>query len=386
MSVPPPPNQWGSQPPTGGQPVGAPQSGPPPGGQQGAAPQWGPQQGWGAPPGSPPRRGGKGKWILGGLAVLAVIAVTVVITVLVVGKDSGGGSPTPTNGNSSDFASANDNGPANITTDDPTCAAWNRTVNGLSTPEQNFKWRDRDPNIPVSAWTTEQRTMYESVGKAMRTVADQSVELAKKTPHRVMRELYEQYIAYARTFADRVPTYNAADDAQLAAVVDDSAAVLVNICGAITYGSAVAQAPLVKDPGPPSELAPLGDPAQPQQFLAESDPICADWLSAYLEFDTDTADWRRLSDPNIAVNQWSPEQKSAFETVTPRMSDFADEAEALGRRSNNPTFEDFAVLSSQYRRAYVLAIPTYAPADNYLVTASTNLANMLGHACKAVSG
>src|SRR5258707_1219888 len=107
MSVPPPPNQWDSQPP-GSQPAGA--------------PQWGPQQPWGPPPGPPPRRGSKGKWILAGIAVLAVIAVTVVITVLVVGKDSGGGeSPMPTNGNGSEFASANDKGPANVITDDPTC-------------------------------------------------------------------------------------------------------------------------------------------------------------------------------------------------------------------------------------------------------------------------
>src|SRR5262245_21772051 len=102
----PPPNQWGPQPPTGGQPAGAPQWGPPPGG-----PQWGPQQSWGPPPGPPPRGGGKGKWILGGIALLAVIAVTVVITVLVVGKDSGTSStPGPTNGNASDIASANDKG------------------------------------------------------------------------------------------------------------------------------------------------------------------------------------------------------------------------------------------------------------------------------------
>jgi len=81
MTVPPPPNQWGSQPPTGGQP--------------GGAPHWGPPQPWGPPPGPPQRRGGKGKWIFGGIALLAVIAVTVVITVLVVGKNSGGESPTP---------------------------------------------------------------------------------------------------------------------------------------------------------------------------------------------------------------------------------------------------------------------------------------------------
>src|ERR1700755_2402870 len=120
MSVPPPPDQWGSQPPTGGQPASPPQWGPPPGGQSAGDPQWSPQQPWGPPPG----RGGKGKWIFGGVAVLAVIAVTVVITVLVVGKNSGN-SPTPTSTATSappsDIASANDKGPVAIITEDPTC-------------------------------------------------------------------------------------------------------------------------------------------------------------------------------------------------------------------------------------------------------------------------
>src|SRR6476661_4366616 len=140
MSVPPPPNQWGSQPPTGRQPAGAPQWGPPTGGQPGGAPQqpWGP----------PPRRGGKGKWIFGGIALLAVIAVTVVITVLVVGKDSGGGSPTPTNGNGSEFASANDKGPVGIIIEDTTCSAWGRVAREFSAQSDAVKWGDRDQTVP----------------------------------------------------------------------------------------------------------------------------------------------------------------------------------------------------------------------------------------------
>src|SRR4051794_13454949 len=180
MSMPPPPNQWGAQPPTGGQPAGAPQWGPP-------------QQPWGPPPGPPPSGGGKGKWIFGGIALLAVIAVTVVITVLVVGKNSGGGeSPTPTNGNGSDFASANDKGPANIIDGDPTCDSWSRVGTALTAAEEKVAWASRDRSIPASAWTPEQRNMYESVGKAMNDAADQTVGLVKLTPHRVMRELYEQ--------------------------------------------------------------------------------------------------------------------------------------------------------------------------------------------------
>src|SRR4051812_35351562 len=125
MSVPPPPNQWGAQPPAGGPPAGAPQWGPP-------------QQPWAPPPGPPPSGGGKGKWIFGGIALLAVIAVTVVITVLVVGKGSGGGeSPTPTNGNGSDFASANDKGPVGIITEDPTCESWRRINNSVASAQKD---------------------------------------------------------------------------------------------------------------------------------------------------------------------------------------------------------------------------------------------------------
>ena len=160
MSVPPPPNQWGSQPPTGGQPGGAPQWGPPQGGQPGGVLRRGP----------PPSRGGKGKWIFGGIALLAVIAVTVVITVLVVGKNSGGGeSPTPTNGNGSDFASANDKGPVGIITEDPTCDAWRRIAREYSVESKAVKWEDRDQIVASDAWTAEQRRMYETVGKAMST-------------------------------------------------------------------------------------------------------------------------------------------------------------------------------------------------------------------------
>ena len=365
MTVPPPPNQWGSQPPTGGQP--------------GGAPHWGPPQPWGPPPGPPQRRGGKGKWIFGGIALLAVIAVTVVITVLVVGKDSGGGSPTPTNGNGSDFASANDKGPVGIITEDPTCSEWNRAANGLYSPEQDVNWGDRDPNVPASGWTPEQRSMYESVAKAMRSVADQSVELARKTPHRVMRELYEQFTAYARAFADAVPTYKS-DNGPLASTADDIASVLVNACAAITYGSAAAQEPLVPVAGPPTTVSQPNPSGDPQRFLTQSTPTCKEWLPAYEKFDSDVRPWRE-SDANVPAKDWTPDQKSVFDSAAALMTTFADKAEELGRKTDNPTFEDFAVMSAQYRRGYVRAIPTYTPADNYLASVSTLLANTIGHAC-----
>jgi hypothetical protein len=383
MSVPPPPNQWGSQPPTGGQPVGAQQWGPPPGGQPGGPPQWGPQQPWGPPPG--PARGDKGKWILAGIAVLAVIAVTVVITVLVVGNDSNTSpNPTPTNGNSSDIASANDKGPVGIITEDTTCSAWNRIADEFEAAESKAQWRTRDSSIAATAWTRDQRSMYESVGQAMVNAADQTANLANATPHRVIRELYEQFIAYARAFNQSVPQYKP-DDNYLAGVVDGAGSALVNICAAITYESAAASSPLIPKASPPTNVSAPGDSANPKRFVIVADPACSDWVSTYRKFDADTAPWRAM-DPNIPASQWTADQKATVDEAAPIMTAFADSAEEIGKRSSNPTFEDFALLSAQYRRAIAEALPTYTPADNYLSEASTALAQTLTTACLAVGG
>jgi hypothetical protein len=120
----------------------------------------------------------------------------------------------------------------------------------------------------------------------------------------------------------------------------------------------------------------------PQIFMTRADPVCSEWLSTYEKFDVDTAEWRRL-DPNIPAAQWTPEQKAVVDAVVPVMTAFADKAAQLGQSTKNPTFQDFAVLSAQYRRAYLFALPTYTPSDNYLVTSSTFIAMSINPACSA---
>ncbi|HEY6645931.1 MAG TPA: hypothetical protein VI217_02390, partial [Mycobacterium sp.] len=154
--------------------------------------------------------------------MLAVIAVTVVITVWVVGKDSGGESPTPTNGNGSEFASANDKGPVGIITEDPTCETWRRINDAVAAEERSVSWSDRDQSVPATAWNPQQRTMYETAGKAIRDAADQVVGIVKLTPHRVMRELYEQFIAYSRVFVESIPAYTASDKDRGIALAPDN--------------------------------------------------------------------------------------------------------------------------------------------------------------------
>jgi len=317
---------------------------------------------------------------LGGLAIVVVIALAVVITVLVMRPSGGGPTPTPTNGNS-DFASANDTGPVNIITDDPTCEAWFKVVGEYSNSAKDVGWANRDFSVPADAWTPEQRTMYEAVGRAMVRAADQTVNLAKTTPHRVMRELFAQFIAYAQAFEKRVPAYVAEDD-NVAVEADTVATSLTGICSAIKYHSAQAVAPLVAAPAAPSTVARPEDLTEPGVFLAKPNSTCSDWSSVVAKFSDDAATWQSI-DPNIPASDWTPEQKTINAAINPIMSANADELERLGRKSGNAIFEDFATLAAQYRRAFVVANPTYSSADSYLAESATQLVRTIDWACKA---
>jgi hypothetical protein len=310
-----------------------------------------------------------------------VIAVTVTITVLVVGKDSGNSpNPTPTSGPASDIASANDKGPATIITEDPTCASTRPIIQTLSDVQANG-WVKRDPSIPASAWTQDVRAQFTAVGQAMRTAADQMVALVKLTPHRVMRELYEQYIAYSRAYADRIPTYSPPDD-NLALTAVAATNAINGICAAISYESAMARAPLMTAPPTPSQVAPLGNPEDPQRLLPGSNLICAQWSTVLDDFRRDTADW--LSVPSdIPASAWTPEQRAVNDAVAPKMEESAERLQALGERSGNLTLQDFATLAAQYRRGYAQSLPTYIAADNYLSEAALNLTGVVQAACQA---
>ncbi|WP_234783716.1 hypothetical protein [Mycolicibacterium celeriflavum] len=243
-------------------------------------------------------------------------------------------------------------------------------------------WNKRDPAIPATQWTPDQRALYEEVGEAARDAADQAVPLAKLTPHRLMRELYEQFIAYARAYSDLVPNYVPRDDHVSGVVITISGA-LTFVCSAIEWQSAQARSPLIPAPLAPSEIAPLSDPANPERFLITTDPTCPDWARLLDEFDADTKDWQAL-DPNIPAGRWTPEQRGVVEAVIPVMKELADDIQDIGSRSNNLLLRDFAVFAAQYRRAYAAALPTYTAADSYLATASLRVTSALYEACEAV--
>ncbi|WP_160117985.1 hypothetical protein [Mycobacterium sp. MFM001] len=217
---------------------------------------------------------------------------------------------------------------------------------------------------------------------ALRSAAGQFVPLAKQTPHRVIRELYEQTIAYKRAYADSIATYSGHDD-QLIRTANGIDAALMGICEAITYGSASARSLLVAASPAPSRTAPVGDLASPSRFLTSPDAICADWVQATSQLDADTAAWRAI-DSSIPATQWTPEQKDVNDNASQAMLAFADKANGLAQQTNNPIMQDFVFLAAQYQRVYAKALPTYTSADGYLSNAGMNAGGAVRAACRTV--
>lgn len=386
MTVPPHSNPYGGgQPPYGGQPQWGGQ--PPQGageGQFSGPPPWGPppqQPPWGPPPmGPPPQKGGKGKWVLGGVIVLLVVALAVTVTILVTRDGSNGSSPTPPGaGQASEFASADDTGPVNIITEDPTCDAWGRAGREYAAELEAIEWSGRDRSIPATAWAPQQRVMYDNAEKAMRKASSQAANLLTRTPHRVMRELYSQFVAYTESYVERVDSYVSADD-DLLAVSDAVGSAISNICSSIEFGSAPALAPLVRSPAAPSRVTPPTE-STPEPFLREPSPACADWQTAAERFSADTAGWQGI-DAKVPASEWTPDQRSINEAVVPVMISSADELDRMSRQSANPVFEDFGVLAAQYRRAYALSVPSYTAADGFLSQSAAFLVKTVFWACK----
>jgi hypothetical protein len=322
------------------------------------------------------------KWALGAVTLLAVLA-TILAAFMLFGGDPGKNSASQPSSEdaAAGVVSANDKGPVAVITDDPSCAAWTPINNGLSHNGEGI-WNDRDREVPASAWTEKQRAQFMAAAQSMRTAAAQTVGLVKLTPHRVMRELYEQFIVYARAYAERIPKYVPSDN-NLAGTANSVSSALGAICAAIVDGSAAARGPLVPPAPAPSQVAPVGNPANPRPFLVTPNPVCGQWQSALEQFAKNTEAWQDL-DPNVPAMYWNKDQKAVNYAVAPVMNAYASKMEQLGRQSGNPTLQDFANLSAQYRRAFVVALPTYSATDNHLANAANFLSTTILGACASL--
>lgn len=366
-------------PPFGWQP---PQTGPEnPFGQQ-------PQYGFGhtpAPPGWPqppaPAKNKSLKFLLVGVAGLLVIAISVGATLLLT-RDNGDTSTTQTANPPSPggVASDDDTAPVTIITSDPTCNSWGSVANTLG-EVQRQGWVDRDTSKTSSSWTPVERQQYESVATAMRIAADNTVRLAQTTPHRVMRELYQQSIVYWRMYADRVPNYSAQDN-YLALAAANSSGTLVSICDAISFGSAERAAKLESSDAPTSSNVPVNQTEAPTALVSEPNSSCADFSAALKEFESATKNWRAI-DPNIPGSSWNTAKRDTVKQSVQPMLNFADSTIKIANQSGNQQWQDIASLSALYQRAYVKRLDEFLPADYYLIKVATYAAYLIDSACSA---
>lgn len=367
---------------------------------QGDGPHWNPQPGGPQPfpgqhqpyPGQYPpdsRRsgnwgppsGGNGRWLLVAIAILLIVGVSIGATILFTRDGEGSPSGPETSGTASDVRSADDTGPIAILTDDPTCTAFTGINNGLA-DVQGSGWGDQRAVLgPRDEWTPEQLAQVESVATAMRNAADRVVALTKQTPHRLMRELYEQFIAYGRAYADSVPQYQPQNDGLASANVN-ATSMIVGICKAISNGAA-GEALAVAAADPPTALAGIDDPAALSTFIESPEPSCSTFKRLSDQFNQNTVDWQAV-DTNLDASQWTPEQRAAHQRALPYFSSWATDLETAGRGSGNPVLEDFAVAASLYLRSFVATGDNYSSADSWLSYVGFKSNQLILGACRAV--
>jgi hypothetical protein len=308
------------------------------------------------------------------------LAGTAITTVLLTRNGSPTSRPTASN-RTAEVASPNDSGPVQIIIDEPTCDAWAPIPINVSAA-QNGGWVQRDPEIPTGDWSPELRSQYQSVGQALRTAADAAIPLAQRTPHRIIRELYDQYIAYARAYADAISVYSA-DDNELVLAVNSAAQAITSICNSINNRSAAARSALVNPVPAPNPLPSNADPTTPARMLIDSNPICQDWLASSAQFESDIAPMLAI-DYKLTAAQWSEQDKTTMEAAETTLNAFAETKARLGSTSTNPLIADLANVSAVYMRSYAGAISSYVGADSELYNVAINVSGVVSHGCRAV--
>ncbi|MEU0497108.1 hypothetical protein [Mycobacterium sp. NPDC006124] len=255
------------------------------------------------------------------------------------------------------------------------------SINNSLGDVQRNGWSDARGTLgPVGEWTPEQKAQAQAVGVAMRTASDQIIPLAKQTPHRVVRELYEQFAAYGRAYADSLATYVPKNDFLAAANINISAT-LLGMCEAIETGSA-SRSVAVPEPAPPTTVAKPQDSQEIKPFIDSSGAFCKDWSSAADEFNSNTSEWQKL-DPNTP-GQWTPEQRSQQQAAMPYVTTWAQNMDEVGRGSGNPVLEDLSVLAAAYLKGYVSAGDSYVSADGWLRYVAYKINQTILSACSSV--
>ena len=286
---------------------------------------------------------------------------------------AGGADPT----NNSGYASAADTGPVTLITNDPTCTQNTQIMQSLY--DEETKGWDQLRNTPTTQWSPQDHTTFTNMATAYNNAATQFATLAKQTPHRIMRELYEQSIAAIHTYTDpNTPNDNATINTAIYAnkTRDD-------ICATITHNTATTRQPLAPPmPAPTNPTPPPQNPTNPAGFMPQPDPTCTDLKNAMTDIDNQTQDWINL-DANIPATDWTPEQHTINTNAATTFTTYANTLQQLTTATTNPTTADLLTLGALYRHTFANTIPTYTLDDLYLYKTSVSAPLVISYACDA---
>lgn len=354
--------------------------------------------GWAAPPPTSGRSRRRWGAIVGVATAVIVALVALAVRFFATSTenhkvDNPASSPAAAPPPAVQVASANDTGPVGLITDDPTCFAWQAATEELTADPPLAKWSPDDPNSPINVpatdWTPDQRAAMDRYGRIMRDMAAKAVPLAQSTPHRVMREIYEQYIAYARAFAGSVTNYVPGTDLNVGQAAESLANTLITTCNAVRAGVAANRSVLIAPEAAPPKLAPPQDPDNPHRFVTSTDKTtCGEWVALNDKYQNNPSvqDWNKAND-KLPLAQWTPQQKAAADAIAPVILTNADDNVRIAGRGNNAVIQDFAAFAAGYQRAFVKALPSYGGAnDAQLGFVGHSLRLAITDACHAAGG
>lgn len=250
------------------------------------------------------------------------------------------------------------------TTDAITAVVSDPTCGSMEEIDRELDVATRD--LPIATmyssaeWSPEQRDVMNRAAAATRTAADRLVPYIEQTPNRLVRQLYEQYIAYNRAFATSVPKYVPALGRYYYAAGMVAFAVSA-ICRVVQDGKpdvyAAQIAPVDVGQPPP---APPADPANAPLMLTAPLPNCSEWRPAL---------------PTSLSGDLTSDRAKG--------NDYAEVILGLGRQSGNALVYDFAGFAAYYLR--VAAVVTDDNVQKGYVNTADTLWEFIITACDAVA-
>jgi hypothetical protein len=336
-----------------------------------------------------PRR----RWAVVGAAAALIAATVVAVTVARTPEPRG---PAATSAGATATVlpvapSSNDIQPIRIITDEPTCDQW-RTISDAWGPNSPLaQWNPDDPNHPArrpaSAWSAEQRAAMTAASGVLQTMAAKTVPLVAATAKRVVRELYEQLIAYSRAYSASLSNYFPDVDIKLGQAFEDTYKILGSACNA-SHASRSEQNGWITAPSPwPTRTAAPQDPDNPQRFISRSDNSTCGELMATLQAFSDNPvakDWSKVDD-TIPAAQWTPDQKALSAKVATLLHSSNFDIQRIIGETVNPVVQDFGYLALQYRGVFEGLLASYnARSDHQIQQAGSSALRLIADGCNAV--